>query len=242
MSTSNLPPLLPQTGEVFDLLSRTNAKLHVHGGRISGSLHVTRPTWAHVVFRGAKGETLEETLLRAIKELHRRMLEGMPRTLQTAPCAACGKTDGLRFIQSAKHWLCADCRRGIREMADERRRAKRPETPQEEHDEEMTPHPFNSRTPHEPGDDRDIWCKDCEYHRDHRIHIAASSSGGGPAMTPQPERQEKWAYLEAEPANDAPKSDNPSGLYCPDCRNSGLSHCAWPEYCGGMRRMKAEPR
>jgi len=37
-------------------------------------------------------------------------------------------------------------------------------------DEELTPHPFNSRTPYEPGDDRDIWCQDCEYHRDHQIH------------------------------------------------------------------------
>jgi hypothetical protein len=37
-------------------------------------------------------------------------------------------------------------------------------------DEEMVPHAFNSRTPHEPGDDRDIWCKDCEYHREHAIH------------------------------------------------------------------------
>lgn len=36
--------------------------------------------------------------------------------------------------------------------------------------EEFVPHPFNSRTPYEPGDDRDIWCKDCEYHRDHQIH------------------------------------------------------------------------
>jgi hypothetical protein len=47
-------------------------------------------------------------------------------------------------------------------------------------DEEFAPHPFNSRTPYEPGDDRDIWCKDCEYHRDHAIHIAtgqATSSG-----------------------------------------------------------------
>jgi hypothetical protein len=37
-------------------------------------------------------------------------------------------------------------------------------------DEEMVPHAFKSRTPYEPGDDRDIWCKDCEYHRDHQVH------------------------------------------------------------------------
>lgn len=48
-----------------------------------------------------------------------------------------------------------------------------------DHDEEMTPHPFQSRTPYEPGDDRDIWCKDCEYHRDHQIHVAAPGAAGG---------------------------------------------------------------
>jgi hypothetical protein len=40
----------------------------------------------------------------------------------------------------------------------------------DDHDEEMVPHAFNSRTSFEPGDERDIWCKDCEYHRDHEIH------------------------------------------------------------------------
>ena len=110
---------------VFDLLSRANAKLHVFNGRISGSLHVGRSTWAHVVFRGGKGESIEDTLSRALKELTRREIEGMPRTMQTARCSACGKTAELRYIQSAKQWLCSDCRRGIREMADERRRAKR---------------------------------------------------------------------------------------------------------------------
>ena len=52
---------------------------------------------------------------------------------------------------------------------------------------------------------------------------------------------EKWEYLEASAADDAPVSDNPSGLYCPACRRSGASHCASPEYCGGMRRMKSKP-
>jgi|GEM_PF-5293214 len=37
-------------------------------------------------------------------------------------------------------------------------------------DEEYAPHQFNSRTHYESGDDRDIWCRDCEYHRDHEIH------------------------------------------------------------------------
>ncbi len=44
----------------------------------------------------------------------------------------------------------------------------------EAHNEEIVPHTFNSRTPYEPGDDRDIWCKDCEYHRDHQIHIGST--------------------------------------------------------------------
>lgn len=48
----------------------------------------------------------------------------------------------------------------------------------------------------------------------------------------------KWAYLEAEPAPDAPVSDNPSGLYCIACRQAGMAHCSEPEWCGGMRRMR----
>ena len=47
-----------------------------------------------------------------------------------------------------------------------------------------------------------------------------------------------WDYLEKEPAEDAPLSDNPSGLYCKACRETGLAHCGSPEYCGGMRLMK----
>ena len=44
---------------------------------------------------------------------------------------------------------------------------------------------------------------------------------------------------EALAAPDAPISDNPSGMYCKSCRESGIGiyHCAHPEYCGGMRRM-----
>lgn len=45
-----------------------------------------------------------------------------------------------------------------------------------QHDEEEVPHAFNSRTRYEPDDDRDIWCKDCEYHRDHKIHVGATSA------------------------------------------------------------------
>lgn len=45
-------------------------------------------------------------------------------------------------------------------------------------------------------------------------------------------------YLEQEPAPDAPVSDNPSGLYCPACRHAGMYHCAHPDECGNMRRMK----
>jgi hypothetical protein len=47
-------------------------------------------------------------------------------------------------------------------------------------------------------------------------------------------------YLEDKPAADAPYSDNPSGMYCRSCRSSGVSHCAYPEECGGMRLMKTK--
>ena len=50
----------------------------------------------------------------------------------------------------------------------------------------------------------------------------------------------QFEYLEDTPSKDAPISDNPSGLYCPDCRSIGLSHCSSPEYCGGMKRMKSK--
>ena len=49
------------------------------------------------------------------------------------------------------------------------------------------------------------------------------------------------AYEEAllkEPKPDAPIKDNPSGMYCPDCRWAGMSHCGDPEHCGGMERMR----
>lgn len=50
---------------------------------------------------------------------------------------------------------------------------------------------------------------------------------------------EPWAYLDGlGPRPDAPIVDNPSGLYCPDCRACGLAHCSSPEYCGGMRPMR----
>lgn len=57
-----------------------------------------------------------------------------------------------------------------------------PALPPECPDEELTPHTFNSRTPYEPGDDRDIWCQDCEYHRDHQIHSGVPK--GAPALPP----------------------------------------------------------
>lgn len=52
------------------------------------------------------------------------------------------------------------------------------------------------------------------------------------------EDRDRWFYLESKPAIDAPIRDNPSGLYCPACRAVGLVHCAAPEWCGGMRRMR----
>jgi hypothetical protein len=56
-------------------------------------------------------------------------------------------------------------------------------------------------------------------------------------MTESSALDTRWAYLETEAAADAPLADNPSGLYCPACRAVGFYHCAWPEYCGAMRRM-----
>lgn len=55
----------------------------------------------------------------------------------------------------------------------------------------------------------------------------------GPWAAPEP-----WSYLETTPAANAPASDNPSGLYCPACREAGMAHCSEPEWCGGMRMMK----
>jgi hypothetical protein len=49
---------------------------------------------------------------------------------------------------------------------------------------------------------------------------------------------EPWEYLKDLMPKDAPMVDNPSRLYCPDCRSVGISHCANPEYCGGMRPMQ----
>lgn len=50
----------------------------------------------------------------------------------------------------------------------------------------------------------------------------------------------KWKYEPEEATLDSPLVDNPSGLYCPDCRRVGLAHCAYPEECGGMRKMRVE--
>jgi dTMP kinase len=35
-----------------------------------------------------------------------------------------------------------------------------------------------------------------------------------------------------------PLIDNPSGMYCPDCRATSVSHCSDPEYCSGMIPMR----
>ena len=44
-------------------------------------------------------------------------------------------------------------------------------------DEEMVPHEFNPRIPGEEDTDGHIWCEDCEYHRDHKIHSTAQGEG-----------------------------------------------------------------
>ena len=43
----------------------------------------------------------------------------------------------------------------------------------------------------------------------------------------------------------APLSDNPSGMYCTACRSLGLHpiyHCAFVEYCGEMKLMKPKDK
>jgi hypothetical protein len=48
-----------------------------------------------------------------------------------------------------------------------------------------------------------------------------------------------WEYLDdLKIEDDAPEKDNPSGLYCPACREQDVSHCGSPEYCGCMKKMK----
>lgn len=110
---------------MFDLLSRVDAHVRIFRGRISGTLYTPHPVWTRVQFRGGKQESIADTLRRALRELHRRQLEGMPRTTHIAPCAACGATTELRYLQKAKQWLCQDCRKGLRGMDEERKRAKR---------------------------------------------------------------------------------------------------------------------
>lgn len=63
----------------------------------------------------------------------------------------------------------------------------------------------------------------------------------GTTMTAEREAivRKPFGYLEGlEAAPDAPISDNPSGLYCPWCRNAGFSHCSEVDYCEGMRPMR----
>lgn len=50
-------------------------------------------------------------------------------------------------------------------------------------------------------------------------------------------RPRPFAYLKPVKP-DAPLSDNPSGLFCRACRAIGFYHCAYPEECGNMERMK----
>lgn len=109
--------------DVLDLLSRVDATIHICDGRISGTLYTRHPTWTSVKFRSSKDESIADTLRRALEELHRRQLEGMPRTTRIAICAACGAKTVLRCV--SKQWLCQECRKGLRSMGDERRRAKR---------------------------------------------------------------------------------------------------------------------
>jgi hypothetical protein len=76
--------------------------------------------------------------------------------------------------------VIADCDGAGPEPADSHSMRLRDAAPQEP-DEEMVPHPFNLRTePAKVGEEvrESIWCKDCEYHRDHAIHGVAAQTAG----------------------------------------------------------------
>lgn len=48
-----------------------------------------------------------------------------------------------------------------------------------------------------------------------------------------------YEYLRGmKPAPDAPMMDNPSGLYCPQCREKGGLSCNDPGMCGNLRPMQ----
>ena len=109
--------------DVLAALEQLDGTLHVDHGRMSGHL-AERHSGASVRFRYREGEIITTTLTRAISELQRRMCDGMPQTIRRGPCPGCGSTrSDLRYLQ--KQWLCAECRRGVRELADERRREER---------------------------------------------------------------------------------------------------------------------
>lgn len=56
---------------------------------------------------------------------------------------------------------------------------------------------------------------------------------------PRETERKPWAYLRGlTPTPNAPLVDNPSGLYCPDCREAHMMHCGEVDYCGGMRPMR----
>jgi hypothetical protein len=112
------------------------------------------------------------------------------------------------------------------------------------HDEEMVPHAFTSRTPYEPGDDRDIWCKDCEYHRDHQIHSADVPWREGPAVCTNCGETAKPhpAYADfvgpfCEGCWDRLREYFTSGVICPVCKHEHdreTSDCQLDRPDGGL--------
>ena len=71
---------------------------------------------------------------------------------------------------------------------------------------------------------------------DHKEGCLLGGIDWPPRFLSEEELVDTWNTRTPTPA--APTSDNPSGMYCPDCRKAGLSHYAHPETCGGMIPME----
>jgi hypothetical protein len=83
----------------------------------------------------------------------------------------------------------------------------------DEPDEEMVPHQFMPRPDDALDEDGPIWCADCAYHRDHKIHQAALLASSAPEPTKEPQTS---AAIQAEASARRPGMmvDVPS---CPRC-------------------------
>ena len=78
-----------------------------------------------------------------------------------------------------------------------------------------------------------------EHHRKYMEWLKTQDISKPPEPGIEITKSNEIDYIEEKSGDDAPVSDNPSGLYCPSCRSTGVMHCAHPNECGGMRRMKS---